>query len=43
MRRNYIEDLLPVYLRKLETMLKANYNGDGFFVGDCVSESHIII
>lgn len=37
LRKAYIEELLPVYLGKLETMLKANNNGDGYFVGDSLT------
>lgn len=32
-----MEETLPAFLNNSEKLLKANNNGDGFFVGDSVS------
>jgi len=37
-KKKYLEEQLPVSLEALEKLLKENKNGDGFFVGDEVSE-----
>jgi len=39
--KKYCEEQLPVFLTNIETMLKQNKNGDGFFVGDKVNKAFI--
>lgn len=42
MRQTYIDVTLPQLLTMLEKLLKANNNGDGYFVGDDVSRKQLI-
>ena len=40
-RESYISQQLPAVLSKLETLLKANKGGDGYFIGETVSSSSV--
>lgn len=39
LKKKYIEEQLPAFLKHLEAMLVANKGGNGFFVGDAVSNT----
>ena len=43
MKKTYIEETLPTFLNNFEKLLKANKNGDGYFVGDSVSTYSLLV
>ena len=43
LKKKFLEEQLPTSLTSLEALLKQNKSGDGFFVGDEVSEKKRLI